>query len=195
MLVSMGRFAVLILAAIGWGQAPEKFQSGPSPALPEYEWNACPGEGCGFGPWTTRKAVVVYTTWKKNRRPIEQLQPAEKVTALTGVVIVFKPGLVRMDRDLPDQELKRGDTILTYGYIGEGYSTVWLKGRYYPEFDISFAKWPDGSGCGGEYCAATYVDLGKKEWWAEVKLKSGRTGWVDMDFDDLPFYGICRIDR
>jgi hypothetical protein len=40
-------------------------------------------------------------------------------------------------------------------------------------------------GCGGDHCAATYLDLGEKQWWAEVKLKSGRLGWVDMDTADL----------
>ena len=84
-----------------------------------------------------------------------------------------------MDRDLPDYKLKRGETILTYTYRGEGFSAVWFKGQYYSEFDISFAKRPDGQGCGGADCAATYVDLGKKVWWAEVKLKSGLSGWVN----------------
>jgi len=103
------------------------------------------------------------------------------VVGVTGVVITIRPGVIRMDRDLPEQHLKRGDTILTYTYRGEGFSSVWYEGRFDPEFDISFAKWPDGQGCGGSHCAATYVDLGEKVWWAKVKLKSGRTGWVNMD--------------
>ena len=98
-----------------------------------------------------------------------------------------------MDRDLPDLQLKRGDTLLTYTYLGEGESAVGFKGRYYTEFDISFTKWPDGSGGGGEYCAATYRDLGKKDWWAKVQLKSGQTGWVDMATAD--FRGMCALER
>jgi len=107
------------------------------------------------------------------------------VTGVRGVVITFKPGLIRMDRDLLDQDLGQGDTILTYGYSSEGYSAVWFKGRYHGNFDISFTKWPDGSGCGNGHCAATCVDLGKKSWWAEVKLASGRNGWVEMDFEKI----------
>ena len=90
-----------------------------------------------------------------------------------------------MDRDLPKLNLKRGDTILTFAYRGEGFSAVWFKGKYYPEFDISFTKWPDGNGCNGASCAATYVDLGEKVWWAQVKLKAGRTGWVDMNASEF----------
>jgi hypothetical protein len=91
-----------------------------------------------------------------------------------------------MDRDLPAEGLRSGDTLLTYAYRGEGFSAVWFKGKYYSDFDISFAKWPDGTGCGGAHCAATYLDLGKKSWWTEVKLESGRTGWVEMDLALMP---------
>ena len=45
----------------------------------------------------------------------------------------------------PEQDLRRGDTILTYAYGGEGFSAVWFKGKYHTQFDISFAKLPDGT--------------------------------------------------
>lgn len=160
----------------------------PAPTLPFYDWKACPFEGCSYRQWTARKSVVSYDTWKKDRRPIAEISKGDVVTGVTGVVITFTPGVIRVDRDLPDGNLKGGDTILTYAYRGEGYSAVWFKGTYYSEFDISFTKWPDGQGCGGSHCAATYVNLGKKVWWAEVKLKSGRMAWVDMDQAD--FQGV-----
>jgi hypothetical protein len=86
-----------------------------------------------------------------------------------------------MDRDLEGSNLKHGDVILTYAYRGEGFSAVWFKGRYYADFDISFTRWPDGTGCGGAHCTATYVDLGNKVWWVQVRLLSGLTGWVNME--------------
>jgi hypothetical protein len=128
----------------------------------------------------------VYDTWKEGRQPVAQLAVGDKVTGLTGAVITIKPGLVRMDRDLNEIQLKKGETILTYAYRGEGFSAVWFHGRYHASFDASFAKLPDGSGCGNGHCAATYLDLGRKSWWAEVKLASGRTGWVDMELDKMP---------
>jgi len=152
-----------------------------APALPFYDWGACPYETCGYRQWTAHRSVTVYDTWKQGRRPIAQLAAGDQVTGITGVVITFMPGLIRMDRDLSGPDLHRGDTVLTYAYRGEGVSAAWFNGRYYTDFDISFVKWPDGSGCGGAHCAATYRDLGRKSWWAKVKLKSGRTGWVEMD--------------
>jgi hypothetical protein len=106
-------------------------------------------------------------------------------------VITFKPGVVRIDRDLRGQNLKRGDTILTYAYRGEGESAVWIQGRYYTDFDIGFTKWPDGAGCQGKACEGTYIDMGRKVWWAEVRLKSGRIGWVDMNHAE--FDGTCSL--
>src|SRR5580698_5442395 len=151
------------------------------PALPFYDWGACPYEGCGYTQWTAHRAVTVYDTWKTERRPIGQLAAGDRVTGIRGAVVTLQPGLILMDRDLPEQNLSRGDTLLTYADRGEGYSAVWFKGNYHLEFDISFAKLPNGTGCGGAHCAATYVDLGKKRWWAQVKLSSGLTGWVEMD--------------
>ena len=158
------------------------------PTLPYLDRGACPFEGCSYREWTARNSVLVYDTWEEKRQPIARISVGEKVTGITGVVITFQPGSIRVDRDLPDQGLKRGDILLTYTYLGEGFSNVWFKGRFYTEFDISFAKWPDGSGCGNEHCAAIYTDLGNKSWWAQVKLSSGRMGRVEMgsgDFDGI----------
>jgi len=125
--------------------------------------------------------VAVYDTWQENRHPIAQIRKGEAVETVRSGVMTVRPGLIRLDRDLAQGNLKRGDEISTYAYRGEGFSAVWFKGQYYADFDISFTRWPDGTGCGGEHCAATYVDLGNKVWWVEVKLASGLSGWVNME--------------
>lgn len=172
---------VIGLASLLWCQDAAGSRATAALQLPYLDWKACPGEGCQYAEWTARRPVVVYNTWQPARRQLTRLTAGEKVAGMTGVVITYEPGVIRIDRDLPEQRLKRGETILTYAYRGEGFAAVWFKGRYYSEFDISFARWPDGTGCGGDHCAATYVNLGKKIWWAQVKLKSGRTGWVNME--------------
>ena len=183
-------FCAIVPSAICQDSAPSNGESKamPAPQLPYLDWNACPFEGCSYRRWIARKPFTFYDTWKEQGRPVGAIAKGEAVTGITGVVITFKPGVIRMDRDLPDGTLHSGDTILTYTYRGEGFSSVWFKGRFYSEFDISFTKWPDGQGCGGTHCAATYVDLGQKVWWAEVQLKSGRRVWVNMD--DAEFDGI-----
>lgn len=188
------RSLVLMVALLGapamlrW-QSPESgVKAMPvAAALPYIDSGVCPGEGCQYAVWTAKKATTVYDTWNDERHPIARVSNGEKETGITGIVVTEVPGTIRMDRDLVEKGLHTGDTILTYTYIGEGFSEVWFKGKFYPEFDISFAKWPDGSGCQHD-CAATYVDLGKKVWWAKVKLKSGHTGWVNME--EAQFDGI-----
>ena len=181
------RWGAALFAAIAMLHA-----SGP-PELPFLDWKACPFEGCAYRLWTAQEQVDVYDTWKEDRRRIALLSKGETVDGITGLVVTLRPGVIRIDRDLPEANLKNGDTILTYAYRGEGFSAVWFGDRYYDDFDISFTKWPDGSGCGGAHCAATYIDLGEKVWWAEVKLKSAGTGWVNMNaakFDGISMLAL-----
>lgn len=167
-------------------QAPESKVMPNAPALPFYDWNACPFEGCAYREWKAGREVAVYNTWKEPRHKIAQLRQGAEVTGITGVVITLRPGVVRLDRDLPEFGLKVGETILTYTYRGEGYSAVWFKGRFYPEFDLTFTQAPNGQGCSRD-CAATSVDPGKSVWWAQIRLKGGQTGWVNME--DAVFEG------
>ena len=182
----------VVLSLLGQDPAADAGQSKAmaAPALPYYDWKACPFEGCTYREWTALKSTVVYDTWNKNSRQVTRIAVKEKVIGLTGVVITFRPGTIRIERDLREDGLKRGDIILTYSYRGEGFSAVWFKGRYYPEFDITFVR-TDGKPCTDRSCAATYVDMGRKVWWAQVKLPSGRMGWVNMN--EAEFDGVDQL--
>lgn len=178
--------SLLALAAAMLAQQPSGKQM-EAPALPYITKNVCPFEHCVYREWTALKDMPMYDTWQGTRRQIGILRKGEAAKALGGIVITDRPGVIHVDRDIPEAKLKRGDTLLTYGYTSEGFSRVWINGRYYGAFDISFTKWPDGTGCGGAHCAATFVDLGKKAWWVELKLNSGATVWVDTEAES--FYG------
>jgi hypothetical protein len=172
---------LLSLPVVTSAQEESQGVPGPAPMLPYHAKNKCPFEGCVYREWTALKNVPVYDTWDVWRHQVGTIPKGEKATALGGIVITHRPGLIHLDRDLPEKALKRGDRILTYTSRGEGFSQVWTKGQFYDLFDISFTKWPDGSqGCGGAHCAATYIDLGKKAWWAQLRLRSGATCWVEM---------------
>src|SRR5262249_5134084 len=156
------------------------FKNKSCPALPHFDWNACPFEGCTYRQWTAHEVVPVYDTWNENRREVSRRAIGGKFNTRNGVVMTYKHGGIRLDEDIPGSGFKRGDIILTYTYHGEGESAVCFKGKYYANFNIQFSKSPGGS-CGSSHCEATYVHPGKCVWWAKVKLKSGRTGWVDMN--------------
>ena len=99
------RFAAiltLLFACVLQPSAQEAKETSP-PSLPFFEWNRCPFEGCVYRKWKAEAPVQLYTTWKKSRHRIGTLPKGETVLAQTGVVITFKPGLVRMERDAPPQ--------------------------------------------------------------------------------------------
>jgi hypothetical protein len=146
-------------------------------------------KGCKYGLWTARRPVEVYDTWKRTRRATARLAAGDKVVAVTGVVITYRPGIIRMDRDLPEDGLKRGDTIYTYAYRGEAAWDGWVNDVHHDGLIVPNAKQLDGKGC-LENCAATEVQAGHKEWWAKLKLKSGQTAWVDMDKEFESFDGV-----
>jgi hypothetical protein len=58
-------------------QAPGRNNDAPramaKPEVPFYDWNACPGEGCLYQEWTATKVVVVFDSYRAERRTIAQL--------------------------------------------------------------------------------------------------------------------------
>jgi hypothetical protein len=187
----MYRLLPLTLVGLWFISALNASQS-KRPELPFFDWNACPFEGCTYGQWTAKKPVVVYDTWKKTRKSVTRVAVGDKVTAVTGVVITYKPGIIRIDNDLPgDQGLKRGDIIYTYAYRGEATWAVWINGVYHDAFGVPSTHPPDDPRCAiVTDCTATELQHGEKEWWAKIKLKSGKTVWVNMDKEFEGFDGV-----
>jgi hypothetical protein len=164
---AFGLVALLLIAsALTSAQAGVRPSPTP-PSLPFFEWKACPFEGCTYREWKAEAVVSLYNTWKKSRTQVGTLAAGERVVAVTGVVITYQPGVVRIERDF--EGFKRGDRILTYASHGEGEITAWYKGAFH-DFELTSVAG-----------AATDVEAGRKEWWAQVRLRSGRTAWVWMD--------------
>src|SRR5215470_11569358 len=103
---------LLVLASQSGIPQSQPYTQQPPPRLPFFDWNACPFEGCAYRQWTAVEAVEVFDTWKNNRKHILTLPAKERVTGVTGVVITYKPGVIRMKQDLPEYGLVAGDSIL-----------------------------------------------------------------------------------
>jgi len=73
----------MILAAVVLLQNPSgdaaKSKAVACPALPHFDWNACPFDGCTYRQWTAHEVVPVYDTWREKRRQIAQLAVSDKV--------------------------------------------------------------------------------------------------------------------
>jgi len=159
------------------------------PSLPRVDLNSCPFEGCQFGKWTANTSVVVFTTWKSERKVVAKLQKGDEVTAVTGVNLTIKPAKGIFTQDSAMFGAKKGDIAYMYQNCGEGATDMWTHGRFIKCSDPNFS-WERGSGC-EERCNGKYTDLGKSEWWAQIRLKDGTTGWVLMtgNFDGVDALG------
>jgi hypothetical protein len=109
-------------------------------------------------------------------RRIADLRQGDEVIALTGVNLVLQPGKGGFTRDVPMFGAKIGDTLYTYQNCGEGAFDLWVSGRFIQCSDPNFS-WKGGRGCQRD-CNGRYLELGKSEWWAEIRLKNGGAGWV-----------------
>ena len=149
-------------------------QKAPKPALPKIDENACPFEGCQFGAWRATAAVQLFSSWKKDRKPVMVLSKGEAVTAITGVHITFEPSEMQVTARIPDYDLKPGDTIYGYVYKGEGVFSAWFNGYWVEDFDGSGVA---GAGC-NRNCNAKLAKEGKVEWWVEIRAKDRTIGWT-----------------
>ena len=159
------------------------------PKLPKVDLGSCPFEGCHFGKWTALKPVPVYSGWRSRRRQIAALRVGDTVTALTGVNVVLQPGKGVFDRDVPLYGASKGDAVYLYQNCGEGAADIWVHGRFIKCADTEFS-WKRGYGC-RQNCAGRWLDLGISQWWAQVRLKNGTTGWVlvEGNFDGVDALG------
>ena len=59
---------------------------------------------------------------------------------------------------------------------GEGAVDMWVHGRFIKCAEPLFS-WAPGEGC-RKNCDGRWLSLDKSEWWAQIRLKDGSTGWV-----------------
>jgi len=149
-------------------------QKAPKPTLPKIDEKACPFEGCQFGPWTATDQVQLFSTWKKDRKPLVTISKGEAVTAITGVHVTFEPSEIKVTAPMPAYGLKPGDMIYGYMYKGEGVFSAWSNGYWVEDFDGSGIA---EAGC-NRNCNARLLKDGRTEWCVEIKTNDGTTGWT-----------------
>ena len=150
-------------------------QKRPKPTLPKIDENACPFEGCQFGKWTAVEPVQLYSTWHSDRKPLRRLVKDEPVIAMTGLHITFEPSEIQVTEPMPEYELKPGDTLFEYMYLGEGVFNAWFNGFWVEDFDGSRIS---GLGC-NRNCTAKLIKQGRTEWWVKIKAQDGSIGWTN----------------
>jgi len=104
----------------------------PGPTVPYVDAGACPFEGCAYGEWVSTDTVRVRRERDRRSSPVFELTKGEKVTAVTGAVVVLRAGRVTFTTGarLSSQEgvlkINAGETLYLLSYIGEGFTNAWF---------------------------------------------------------------------
>lgn len=138
---------------------------------------ACPFECCTYRNWTALQPLSLLD--QPEGRSIARIGDGEQVLAITGEVHT-KPLRVRLTENGPyadsvpgqRQMIPAGSIVYLLHPVGEGYWLVWFKGKAI-EIDPAYAGPPPSY-----------------QWWAKVKTRTGRIGWVLMSAEDLAFSNV-----
>jgi hypothetical protein len=197
----IGLLPFIFMAALGVGQ--ESSTTAPvTPGLPLADHNACPNEQMRsiVHRWRVGKDAGMHSSWQDKRRTIGSVKTGEEVALLGAVNVTREPDTALIlpsgfkslvgTKNLP---YKEGDVVLRYGRNGEGYWNFWVNGVWFTEY---FEKVVSKDGwCGfadKNECTIRVTKSGVKEWWVQVKTKSGHVGWVLAD--DGTFGDLCMAD-
>lgn len=154
------------------------------PTLPFEAVGACPFEGCVYREWTAQASVVVRTERRAGAPASYQVQPGEKVTALTGVVVILRAGRVqfraarRLQASPEPIHIEPGQTLYLLNYLGEGFTNAWFNGRLYTDVDTA-EFYNFACDVQPNRCAGTIIEPARTEWWVQVRNHLGRVGWTD----------------
>ena len=174
--------ASLIVESVLVSATQEASTQGPT--LPFEAVGACPFEGCVYREWTAQASVVVRTERRADAPVSYEVQTGERLTALTGVVVILRAGRVqfREARRLAGSpepiHIEPGQTLYLLNYLGEGFTNAWFNGRLYT--DVDTAEFYNGvCDVRPSRCAGTIIEPSRTEWWVQVRNRLGRVGWTD----------------
>ena len=145
--------------------------------IPFESEGACPFECCVYRTWDVRSATEIRAARKADAPVAFTLKPGEKVEALTGVVVVTRPGRALAPRDTTIEGLgavRAGEELSVLHPLGEGFWLVWHDGK---KGSAEIARPPDRPGPWQpqlhEIARPDYL------WWVQVRGKAGQ-GWTDL---------------
>lgn len=176
--------ALSVSSLAGWEQRGGSVQS--RPPMPLEEAGACPFEGCQFGVWTARETVVARRSRSTSAARSFTVRKGETVTALTGVLVITRPGRVefreRTDLLTKDGQIsvEPGETLYLLGYRGEGLTDAWFKGRTYHEVDGAMEFFNAICDTRPERCSGRIVERQRSTWWVQIRNGAGAVGWTNQ---------------
>ena len=180
--------------------------SGPTgpPPMPYEDVGACPFECCLYRDWTAQTKLTAYESHdpRSPKRVLFTIAPAERVTAMTGVVRTTAPGEARVEaptvlevyskrfpRADPEKlTLAPGSRLYLLTTQGEGWRSGWYAGRLLESFDSWKLGRPDDC-ARWQKCTGIIEREPESEWWVRLRNARGKVGWVLMPRNRQAFTG------
>lgn len=134
----------------------------------------CPGEGgCNFGTWTAQGTVSAYAERSVTSPVAFKLSKGDKVTGLSAVLVVNKPGSCTAKEEVsairptggPEVKVPIGTRLPLYFYEGEGRVRVEFNGEAVTAC------------CQGNL---TCDAIPETDLWLQIRSKSGRIAWTNQ---------------
>jgi hypothetical protein len=127
---------------------------------------ACPFECCTYRNWKTEKPVTLVDR-PEGKKKVATVTKGQTVRGVTGEVISMPVPMVATS-DLEGTPIKKGGRFYRLHYAGEGFWSIWYRGKVYStELDAGPAPL-NGS------APASDPSL----WWVKVRTRGGVTGWT-----------------
>jgi D-alanyl-D-alanine dipeptidase len=167
--------------------------SGAAPPESYVEAGACPYECCIYREWLAHDSIPVYAAESDASAVAFQLAAGERFQALTGNVHLQPTGVVVVHEDIvrpsasgPVRRFAAGDTLYVLAYQGEGFFSMWHRGRVVSE-EMCWGR--PSSPC-------ELVREPEQRWWVRARNGSGEEGWIDMEADALRIgqRDACSVD-
>jgi hypothetical protein len=134
---------------------------------------ACPFEGCVYRDWIATKDTDVYADWQtysSGTPALFQVRNGEKVLAVTGVVVIEKPGVVLLKQAhrLGNMTAQQGEIFYVLTNRGEGFSKIMFRNQVIDSVDLNDYQ-------GNSFQALSFPET---IWWVQIRNSQGRTGWI-----------------
>lgn len=168
--------------------APPSDPAAPSARAYYVARGICPFECCHYGPWVAEGPVEAYARELSRDSVVFRIASGDTIVADTGNVHIMVPGVVVVGQPVtmelssgkPFGSAAPGDTVFVLEYHGEGYYNVRHRGR---DAEVE-SFWSDST-------RARLVREPVQEWWARVRAKDGRQGWVRMNDARIGDVDLC----
>ena len=158
--------------------------------------NVCPFECCTYQPWQAKNKIAAYERARDTTHLVFTVDSGEAFEGVTGNIYIDRFGIVDVlqrtpaIRDTPGTTwFAPGDVLYMLDELGEGFANVlWRDSVVVVE--MFWHSPSDTAGRGAEVWGVVR-QTAVEEWWALVRSRDGREGWIDMGIARMRGIDAC----